>query len=669
MAVSKMEKVSIILEKTQLEHVLQTLQGLQAIEVRDLSQKSASNRWIETYFSDAFNEKQESKEEELHYLLIKIEEASLFIQRNSVNKKKNTLRRQEISLKELEQTFDETQFLPLLEKILTLKKEWEALQEKKEALLKKENWLENWRYLDISPNEWLSSETQLTLGIIREASRVDFIDMLREKTETHVEELFHHPTETYIGLLNLKTQQPLVEEILTQFHFMKVDYPYDHAPKKEQALVKEELAFLSAKEKELFTQINNNHSLIRELQWAEEVVLAHIEREKIKHQLLQAKHLTIVQGWIASEDKQPLTEFLSQELGKQAVYISFEAPTKEEITTEIPTKLNNHPLIRPFEMLTEMYSLPKYEEIDPTPWMAPFYFVFFGMMVADIGYGLVMLLGTLLFQKLQVLPRGTARFVKFFQILSIPTMLWGLVYSSFFGMALPTEVFGISLPFPLLSTTDDMETILILSVVFGFIQILVGLFIAGKEHIKKKEYLSAISNGFSWQGILIGLALVAIGGLLLKSQAVLLTGSIIAGLSALSILVIPIIQSPSKLKGAAKGAYNLYGVTGYIGDLVSYTRLMALGISGGSIASAFNLLVAFMPPVARFTIGILLILVLHALNLFLSLLGAYVHGARLQYVEYFGKFYSGGGRPFRPLKTAEKYMNIESKKKNQQEEF
>ena len=669
MAVSKMEKVSIILEKTQLEHVLQTLQGLQAIEVRDLSQKSASNLWVETYFSEAFSEQHESKEESLQYLLVKIEEAILFIQRNSIKPNKKTLRRQEISLQELEQTFDETQFLPLLEEILALKRDLEALQEQKEARLKKEQWLENWHYLDVSPNEWVSSETQLTLGIIREVSRVEFIEMLTKETQTHVEELFHHPTETYVGLLHLKTQQPLVEEILTHFHFTKVDYPYNEAPQKEQERVKEELAILFTKEKKLLAQINQSQSLIRELQWAEEVTLAHLEREKIKDQLIQAKHLTIVQGWIAQEDKHALTDFISQELGEHSVYISFEVPTKEEITTEIPTKLNNHPLIRPFEMLTEMYSLPKYEEIDPTPWMAPFYFVFFGMMVADIGYGLVMFLGTLLFQKLQVLPRGTARFVKFFQILAIPTMLWGLVYSSFFGMALPKEVLGVSLPFPLLSTTDDMETILILSVVFGFIQILVGLFIAGKEHIKKKEYLSAISNGFSWQGILIGLAMVAVGGLLLQSQAVLLTGTILTILSALSILIIPILQSPSKLKGAAKGAYNLYGVTGYIGDLVSYTRLMALGISGGSIASAFNLLVAFMPPIARFTIGVLLILVLHALNLFLSLLGAYVHGARLQYVEYFGKFYSGGGRPFRPLKTAEKYMNIESKKKNQQEEF
>ena len=108
-----------------------------------------------------------------------------------------------------------------------------------------------------------------------------------------------------------------------------------------------------------------------------------------------------------------------------------------------------------------MYSLPKYEEVDPTPWMTPFYLVFFGMMVADVGYGLLMLIGTILAQKLLVLPRGMKRFVKFFEILSVPSIIWGLIYSSFFGQALPKELFGIRLPFPILSTTDDVNTILI----------------------------------------------------------------------------------------------------------------------------------------------------------------------------------------------------------------
>ena len=354
---------------------------------------------------------------------------------------------------------------------------------------------------------------------------------------------------------------------------------------------------------------------------------------------------------------------LQQEYLAEEVYVSFEEPTVNAIAEEVPTKLKNHPIVAPFEMLTEMYSLPKYEEVDPTPWMTPFYLVFFGMMVADIGYGLLMFLGAFLVQRFIVLPRSMQRFAKFFEILAVPSIIWGFIYSSFFGNELPKEIVGIHLPFPILSTTNDVNTILILSVIFGLIQILVGLFIAAKENMKRKAYIDAINEGFAWQGILMGIIFVLLGMMVLKNQAFVYLGIGLAVLSALCILIIPIFQSSSKVKGMAKGAYNLYGLTGYIGDLVSYTRLMALGISGGSIGAAFNMLVAFMPPAARFSLGIILIIALHALNMFLTLLSAYVHGARLQYVEFFGKFYSGGGRAFKPFKTAEKYVNINHKKK------
>lgn len=120
--------------------------------------------------------------------------------------------------------------------------------------------------------------------------------------------------------------------------------------------------------------------------------------------------------------------------------------------------------------------------------------------------------------KLLVLPRGMKRFVKFFEILSIPSIIWGLIYSSFFGQSLPKELFGIRLPFPILSTTDDVNTILILSVIFGLIQILVGLFVAAKENIRRKDYLSAVSDGFAWQGILIGIVIALVGAMLIKIQ-------------------------------------------------------------------------------------------------------------------------------------------------------
>lgn len=665
MAVTKMEKATLITDKKNQELLLQTVQGLQNVEIRDLFKESNSNNWVGDYFADIDALDAQSSLQQLEQRLAKINEAIQFVEYYGDSKaKKNRLKRQVLSLQELEAVHSEETFEKELADILSLKKQWELLEEQHQQLLEEEEQLTIWQSLDLDPNTYQSKETVLKIGRISTTNVESFKEALLQTEIVGLEEIYYSEKQTALAYVTLRSALPNITEIAGKYGFIEEDYPFSGEPKQVLAQVKERLKLLWQEQQELTKQIGEKNEAIHRLQWGEEVALAKIEREKVKERFIHANYLIVLQGWIDTEEKEVFIQTVHQYLEEDQVYLSFAEPTKEEIQEEVPTKLRNHPLVAPFELLTEMYSLPKYEEIDPTPWMTPFYLVFFGMMVADIGYGLVMLLATVLVQKLTVLPRGMERFVKFFQILSIPTIIWGLIYSSFFGQPLPKELFGLKLPFPILSTTEDVNTILILSVVFGLIQIFVGLFVAGKEHIKRKEYLSAISEGFAWQGILGGIGLAAAGALLLHNSLVTYGGAALAVVSALCILAVPIIQSSSKVKGAAKGAYNLYGITGYIGDLVSYTRLMALGISGGSIAAAFNMLVAFMPPVARFSIGILLIIALHALNMFLSLLGAYVHGARLQYVEFFGKFYTGGGRAFNPLRTAEKHVNITENKKH-----
>mgnify|MGYP007064696526 CR=1 FL=1 len=253
-----------------------------------------------------------------------------------------------------------------------------------------------------------------------------------------------------------------------------------------------------------------------------------------------------------------------------------------------------------------MYSLPQYDELDPTPFMAPFYMVAFGMMVADFGYGLLLFLATFLGKKLFHLSKGLEQNLTLFQLCSIPTIIWGLIYGNFFGF---------EFSFQLLSAQDDVNQILVLSVIFGYIQIGIVMIVAS-------------------------LLAVAIGGSL--------EGKTLAG-------------------KIGSGLYGLMDVTNYVGDLISYTRLMALGVAGGSIASAFNLIISYLPPAARFTVGILLFVALHGLNIFLSYLSAYVHGIRLQYLEYFGKFFTGGGRAFDPFKSNENYVEIISEEKLQED--
>ncbi|WP_206912096.1 V/A-type H+/Na+-transporting ATPase subunit I [Enterococcus sp. DIV0840] len=667
MAVNKMEKMTIIAAADREEAILQAIQGMQAIEIKDFFHSNVDSSYIEKHFASTLVEEDESKKKRFQSMLTEIQDSLTFIERFSENSsKKKPIKRQVRTLHSLEESFDEHKISEYLKEIALLKSKLAVIEATRKDLLSKEKWLARWQYLDIIPKNNSLESTDILLGSISSANQTDFLADLEKVSSIYVEEIYHSQNHVYYSLIYLKSQSADLNEVTARYSFNQFDYPYDILPKEAYQKNKEELASLVKDEKQVKVSLSSYRDHLEELYLAEEMTYAYIYREEAKKHLLNTSYFFIVQGWIPVDEKQDLTSALQDRLPQEEVYITFDQPTNDEIQVDIPVKLKNNSLVAPFEMLTEMYSLPKYDEIDPTPIMTPFYMVFFGMMVADIGYGLLMLFGALLALKLLVLPRGMKRFADFFLILSFPTIIWGFIYGSFFGAALPEVVFGIHLPFPILSTTEDVNTILILSVIFGFIQMLTGLMVNGIELTKRKRYLDSISESFAWQGLLVGILIVVLGMLVFSNDGLVTTGIVVAVISALSIVIVPIIQTKSKVKGLAKGLYGLYGLTGYIGDLVSYTRLMALGISGGSIAAAFNMLVEFMPPVARFTVGIVLIIALHALNLFLSLLGAYVHGARLQYVEFFGKFYTGGGRAFKPLKTEEKYMNIEKiqKKKN-----
>lgn len=660
MAVNKMEKMTIIAAAEQEELILQAIQGLQTIEIKDFFHSNVDSSYIKNHFASTLLESDEGQKKQFQTMLTEIQEALTFIERFAENpSKKKPIKRQVCTLQSLEEGFNEEKISRYLKEINALKNSLTVLENTRKELLAKEKWLARWQYLDVIPQKNPMEHAELLLGSVNSANQSLFLADLKKFDSTYIEEIYHSEHHVYYSLVYLKSQSAELAEVTAKYSFNEFIYPYDILPKEAYQQNKEELAKLVKEEKELKVKLSSYRDHLEELYLAEEMTFAYIHREEAKKHLLNTSYFFILQGWIPIDEKQSLQAVLS----KNEVFIAFDQPTDKEIQLDIPVKLKNNSVVAPFEMLTEMYSLPKYDEIDPTPIMTPFYMVFFGMMVADIGYGLLMLLGALLTLELMVLPRGMKRFAKFFLILSFPTIIWGFIYGSFFGAALPKVLFGIQLPFPILSTTEDVNTILILSVVFGFIQLLTGLMVNGIELTKRKRYLDSISESFAWQGLLVGILIIVLGMLLFSNDGLVTTGIVVSVISALSIVIVPIIQTKSKVKGLAKGLYGLYGLTSYIGDLVSYTRLMALGISGGSIAAAFNMLVAFMPPAARFTVGIVLIIALHALNLFLSLLSAYVHGARLQYVEFFGKFYTGGGRAFKPLKTEEKYMNIEKNKK------
>ena len=324
-------------------------------------------------------------------------------------------------------------------------------------------------------------------------------------------------------------------------------------------------------------------------------------------------------------------------------------PTEDEYP-QVPVQLKNNKLTRPLNMVTEMYSLPAYGTLDPNPLMAPFFILFYGIMMADMGYGLLMMIASVIISK-KYRPKGTSgELFSLLGLCGISTFIMGALTGGFFGDFLtqlvaivsPGTVFALP---KLFDPLDDLTMILIGSMALGMVQIVTGMAISLIEKCKRKKFLDAFFEEITWWIVFIGIALLALG----KGAAVLYVGCAL-------VLLGPIVQGKGwgKLTGVFGSLYN--HVTGYFGDILSYTRLMALMLAGSVIAQVFNMLAAMPGNVIAF---IIISMLGNAMNFGLNLLGCYVHDLRLQCLEFFNKFYVDGGKPFRPMTLDTEYVDLQ----------
>lgn len=653
MAIAKMKKLTLISFHEQKDQLLQSIQALQKFEVVDLPSTDLGN------YEGSPNQVDEIESiiKDYQALIDKVENVLSFLQ---LYLPKSTLieklreKKQELSLEELEEEMTKFSAEDLVENLLKKESELQASAERHKQLSEEEAFLMNWKRLEFSIAD-VKSMKRITgsVGTVPQHVHNEYFNQLMNHECIFVEEVYQTKDEHGVMIFYDRHHEDTVKEILNQTHFDDLTANFTEKPSKLLQAIEKEKADIKITESEIKSELKKMDKEEWQLMLSAEYYQAKLEREKSKLFLLDEKHLFIMEGWLEESRLVSFKSALKSTLADHEYALLVE-DIKEEDYDRVPVVLTNKDYIAPFESVTEMYSLPKYNEIDPTPFLAPFYAFFFGMMAADFGYGLVLWLATFIALRFFNFNPSMIKNMKFFHLLSYPTMLWGLIYGSFFGA---------DLPFVLLSTNDDVITILILSVVFGMIQLFLGMGLSVHLSLKNKDKYGAVSDGMGWIGIFVGFIILILGQLVLDSELLTKTGAIISVLSAVAIIIATTLATENKALGAGLGIYNLYGITSYVGDLVSYTRLMALGVSGGSIAVAFNMIVGFIPPVGRYTIGILLIIALHLVNIGLTFLGSYVHGARLIFVEFFGKFYEGGGKALKPLKASEKYIQL----KNQNE--
>lgn len=370
-----------------------------------------------------------------------------------------------------------------------------------------------------------------------------------------------------------------------------------------------------------------------------------LRREEAKSRLVGTDKVFLLEGWLPADRCAEIEKTLKP----FTCAIETREPTEDEYP-QVPVQLKNSKLTRPLNMVTEMYSLPAYGTLDPNPLMAPFFILFYGIMMADMGYGLLMMIASVIISK-KYQPKGTSgELFSLLGLCGISTFIMGALTGGFFGDFLtqlvaivsPGTVFALP---KLFDPLDDLTMILIGSMALGMVQIVTGMAISLIEKCKRKKFLDAFFEEITWWIVFIGIALLALG----KGVAVLYVGCAL-------VLLGPIVQGKGwgKLTGVFGSLYN--HVTGYFGDILSYTRLMALMLAGSVIAQVFNMLAAMPGNVIAF---IIISMLGNAMNFGLNLLGCYVHDLRLQCLEFFNKFYVDGGKPFRPMTLDTEYVDLQ----------
>ncbi len=512
--------------------------------------------------------------------------------------------------------------------------------------------LEPWADLDLPMETTGTGTCAAVLGTVSAKVELNEVDSALSQV-TEEAELFRvseDKDQHYLLLVCLKEEQTAVMESLRSFGFAVAPVSGMKGTARENiALAEKTLQDLAKEKEDCVKAITDLKDRRDELTLAADVVSTKIERAEAEDKLYGMKSVVFMQGWMPAEKETELAGIFD----KYECAWETEDPDPSEYP-DVPVKLKNNKFTNALNMVTEMYSLPAYDGVDPNPLMAPFFILFYGLMMADMGYGLIMIAAALVAMK-KIKPReGTLTFCQLLLYGGISTFVMGALTGGFFGDAL-VQIGGIlgkpdgwgTLPY-LFSPLDQAIYVLIGSMVLGIIHLNVGMIVNVVVKVKAGDIAGAV-----WEEGALWVTLVGIILFVLK------VGNI-AGVPVVLIVgcVMVLFGGTRSAKGFGK-LTSIFGtlyntLTGWFGDILSYSRIMALMLAGSVIAQVFNTIGAIANNLVVFFI---IFLIGHALNFALNLLGCYVHDLRLQCLEYFGKFYKDGGRAFAPLRIKTKYYD------------
>ncbi|MBE6083230.1 MAG: V-type ATP synthase subunit I [Tissierellaceae bacterium] len=637
MAIVKMKKIIIAAPESDKDSMLSTIQSENCIEIVDL--------------------KSSVEIEELDYTKSGNTVSQIEVDLNNIkftydflkqyNKKKHGIldKKETLTEKEFKQLGSSLRWKDIY---LQCKEIKEKLELNKNEISKLYSLIEQytpWINLDIN-DEKLKGLKKISYfwGSISKKFENQMYDELKsEFNDIYIERISEKGQSINLFLLGYKDDEHNISDVLKKYGFTNNNLNLSDMPKDKINEFNEKIHSLENECQKMKTKAEKLAEDIGYIEKLCDYFSSKLDKQKVLSNLIETKKTFILEGWITENNSEKMKSFLKSKY--EYIYIELKDVSESD---NPPIKLKNNFLVEPFEAITSLYGLPNFSEVDPTPVLTPFYMIFFGMMMADIGYGLVMIAASLFMLKFIDMADGMKKIVKLIFYCGFPTILFGFLYGSFFGGIISLKPLWVS-------PVDNTVEVLIASLVMGIIHIFTGLGVKAYMLIKDKKYKDAFYDVFSWYGLIIGLIcmLLKVGGKFPK---------ILAGVSALVLLLTQGRNNKSIAGKFFGGLYGLYGITGYLGDTLSYSRLLALGLSSGLIGWAFNILVGMVggKGFVSMIFAALIFIIGHTFNILIGGLGTFVHTCRLQYLEFFGKFYEGGGKAFSPLKFNTKYVKIKT---------
>jgi len=388
------------------------------------------------------------------------------------------------------------------------------------------------------------------------------------------------------------------------------------------------------------------------LQYSYDALTVKLQREKTGQVLRNTQKAFCFTGWVPATAREQALAILE----KYHCYYELEEPV-QEAGDEPPILLKNSKLVTPYEAVTNMFSPPSYWGFDPNNFVAVTYFIFFGMMMGDAGFGLLLFLGGLFLTKKAGM-KGVAEVIT---MGGLSSMIWGIIFGSFFGdtISVVSDVFfghRINIT-PILDPIGQAVVVMGLCLVLGLLHIFLGMGIKAYMLIKSGQIWTALFDVIFWILFILGLLLMLAGSFFGEPLSTI--GKWMSLVCAVVLILTKDRESKNPIKRILKGIWGLYDISSYLSDVLSYSRILALGLATGVIAQVFNIIgTLFGGGIFGFLFFLVIFVIGSALNLGINTLGCYVHAARLHYVEFFGKFYESGGKLYTPLAANTKYVKV-----------